>query len=236
MAWRVAKSLEKLRSQINEAWPERSKSSDGTIGDAAHASRSSDHNPWVKDRGTGVVTGMDITNDKDGPVSHDLALALVASRDKRIKYIISNGQICSGSEQDRPAWKWRKYTGSNPHRKHVHISVKPTKAHYDSTAPWRIENEARITLASLEAEPDDTAPHAAPADAPKTGISEGAKIGAGLGVAGLLSQFWEGIQQAPDTLLQALIAAAHKPAFWVFVLSVGAAVFVWKKRSNMKKA
>ncbi|HKV33547.1 MAG TPA: hypothetical protein VJP89_04485, partial [Pyrinomonadaceae bacterium] len=61
MAWRVAKSLLRLREQINELAPNRSKASDGTIGDAAHASRKSDHNPWVKDGSIGVVTAMDIT-------------------------------------------------------------------------------------------------------------------------------------------------------------------------------
>ena len=140
MTWRLAKSLDTLRKQVNETWPERSKKSDGTIGDAKHASRSSDHNPWVKSGGLGIVTALDITNDPDGgPVSHDIALALVASKDKRIKYIISNAQICSGSDQERPAWEWRKYTGSNAHRQHVHISVKPIKALYDSTDQWKIK-------------------------------------------------------------------------------------------------
>jgi hypothetical protein len=138
MAWRVAKSLEKLRSQVNAEWPQRDKSSDGTIGDEKHASRSSDHNPWVKDGKTGVVTGMDITNDPDsGPVSNDIAEALKASEDPRIKYIISNARICSGDAGPSP-WVWRKYSGSNAHRHHVHISVKSEKPLYDSVKPWRL--------------------------------------------------------------------------------------------------
>ena len=44
MAWRVARSLDVLLGQLNALAPERSKASDGSIGDAAHASRSSDHN------------------------------------------------------------------------------------------------------------------------------------------------------------------------------------------------
>jgi|HigsolmetaAR201D_1030396.scaffolds.fasta_scaffold15936_2 hypothetical protein len=45
MAWRLARSLEQLRRQIDAAYPGRSKASDGTIGDVAHSQRNSDHNP-----------------------------------------------------------------------------------------------------------------------------------------------------------------------------------------------
>jgi hypothetical protein len=34
-----------LRAQVNKRWPTREKASDGWIGDRAHASRKSDHNP-----------------------------------------------------------------------------------------------------------------------------------------------------------------------------------------------
>lgn len=134
MAWRLAKALETLRSDINAMWPHRSKVSDGTIGDEAHASRSSDHNPWVKDAGVGVVTGMDITHDPvNGLDSEQLAEGLRAARDPRIKYIISNKKICSAT--DHP-WQWRPYNGRNPHNHHVHISVKAEKRLYDATAEW----------------------------------------------------------------------------------------------------
>lgn len=87
-----------------------------------------------------------------------------------------------------------------------------------------------------EAEPDDTKPHAAAPDAPKTGITEGAKLGFGATILGILSQAWETLTQAPDTILQAVIGMASKPAFWLFVL-VGAAVgYVWYRRNHMKKA
>jgi hypothetical protein len=38
--------------------------------------------------------------------------------DKRISYIIFNGRIASS----RLGWRWRKYSGINPHIKHCHIS------------------------------------------------------------------------------------------------------------------
>src|SRR5688572_28860463 len=129
--WRLAKSLEKLRSQVNEMWPDRSKASDGTIGDTAHASRPSDHNP----NAAGVVNALDITHDpKNGPDAGALADTLKASRDPRIKYIISNKRIWNPVISK----DWRPYTGSNPHSKHVHISVMPDKKLYDDVTPWAI--------------------------------------------------------------------------------------------------
>lgn len=137
MSYRLAKSLEKLRAQINEAAPKRSIVSDGWIGDAAHASRDSDHNPWIKEGKTGVVSALDITHDPAGGVnSYALAQSLIDSRDPRIKYIISNGRIASGVDGPSP-WQWRPYGGSNPHTRHVHISVRATKDQYDSETPWR---------------------------------------------------------------------------------------------------
>ncbi|MDP8993787.1 MAG: hypothetical protein M3N07_02210 [Pseudomonadota bacterium] len=139
--WRVAESLETLRKQINKAAPGRSKISDGGIGDGAHRGRNSDHNPWVSDGAKGVVTARDFTHDpKGGCDAGRLAEVLRQSKDPRIKYIISNKRIASSAPKGSvPAWTWRAYTGKNPHTKHVHLSVKSDKAHYDSTAPWKID-------------------------------------------------------------------------------------------------
>lgn len=141
MSWRVAASLLILRDQVNHLSPNRDKSSDGTIGDAAHASRASDHDPWVHDGKDGVVTAMDITNDPaHGIVSEELAEAIRTARDPRIKYVISNRKIANSEPIGAAAaWAWRPYSGANPHNHHVHISVKADKAHYDSTAPWVLD-------------------------------------------------------------------------------------------------
>lgn len=133
--WRLATSLAVLLGQVNKKWPQRSKSSDGTIGDAAHRSRPSDHNPDED----GVVKALDVTHDPlNGVDSHQLALGLVAARDRRIAYIIDNRKICSGEGQRNPAWVWRPYSGSNPHNKHVHISVR--KSLRDDTTPWDLSH------------------------------------------------------------------------------------------------
>lgn len=138
MAWRPAKSLIQLRDQINRLAPTRSKASDGTIGDASHQSTDSDHNPWVQDSGVGVVTAIDITHDPgDGCDCEQIVQALFNSRDVRIKYIIWNRRIVSSTVQP---WLWRRYTGSNPHTKHFHLSVKSDKIHYDSQKDWQIDS------------------------------------------------------------------------------------------------
>lgn len=134
MAWRLAKSLEKLRAQVNDRWPGRDKSSDGSIGDESHSARTSDHNP----NDDGVVCAIDITHDpRSGCDAGVLAEKLRASRDPRIKYLISNKRICnSAATGGKPAWAWRPYTGKNPHDHHVHISV---KGDYDNTSPWDLD-------------------------------------------------------------------------------------------------
>jgi len=139
-SWRVARSLLALRRQVDARAPRRSKASDGTIGDAAHASRSSDHNPWVRDGAMGVVTAMDVTHDPaNGCDAGALAESILASQDVRVKYVIWNRRIASSYETGGvAAWIWRPYSGTNPHNKHVHISVLAEKAAFDSEAAWVI--------------------------------------------------------------------------------------------------
>lgn len=138
--WRVARSLLTLREQVNRRAPGRNRASDGTIGDARHCRRTSDHNPWVRDGSVGVVTAMDITNDpRGGCDANTIAEAIRASRDARVKYIIWNRRIAnSAAIGGSQPWAWRPYNGTNPHTGHVHISVKPDRANYDSTAVWAI--------------------------------------------------------------------------------------------------
>jgi hypothetical protein len=150
MAWRPAESLVKLRTQVNAMAPGRSTSSDGTIGDTSHRARKSDHNP----NDAGVVTAMDITHDPaHGVDSGEIAEMLRLSRDRRIKYVISNRRIFSSAVSP---WQWRPYSGSNAHTVHVHVSVMDDPALYDDTAPWQIERMARISAPVLA--PSSSAP------------------------------------------------------------------------------
>lgn len=141
--WRVAESLTALRKQINALAPRRSTLSDGTIGDTNHLKKGfkkSDHNPHVTDGAKGVVTAMDITHDPaNGCNAAKIAESLRGSRDQRIKYIIWNRKIAASyATGGAAAWTWRPYGGTNPHDKHVHISVSASKALYDSKQPWSV--------------------------------------------------------------------------------------------------
>ena len=138
--WRVARALLMLRRQVDAFAPRRSKANDGTIGDAAHATRNSDHNPWVRDGGMGVVTALDITHDPAGGCdAGKLAEMILASRDRRVKYVIWNRRIANAAAiGGSAAWAWRDYRGSNPHNKHVHVSVQSATAAYDDEARWQV--------------------------------------------------------------------------------------------------
>lgn len=130
--WRVAKSLDVLLKQIDAMAPKRSKKHDGSIGDEAHASRASDHNP-DKNR---VVKARDYTHDPaNGADMAAITETLRVSRDPRINYVIHAGRIFSSTVQP---WKWRKYTGADAHLKHAHVSVVENPALYDDTRPWAI--------------------------------------------------------------------------------------------------
>jgi hypothetical protein len=122
MAWTLSKGLDKLRQKINAAYPNRSKISDGTIGDTAHSNRPSDHNP----NNRGIVCAWDVTHDPaNGMDCNQLAAQLEKSKDPRIDYIIWRRKIMSSTVSP---WKWRFYGGSNPHNKHLHISIKDALA------------------------------------------------------------------------------------------------------------
>lgn len=132
MAWRLARSLEKLRSQINAIYPNRLKLSDGSIGNDEHAARKSDHNADPD----GTVDAIDVTHDPvNGVDIAKLAEVLIAGKDRRISYVIANGEIIAGNGGPEP-WKRRKYTGKNRHTKHIHISV--LDKYQDETADWNL--------------------------------------------------------------------------------------------------
>jgi len=103
--------------------PLRMKASDGLLPSKAHIHQNpnSDHN-------TGLA--VDLTHDpKHGIDCEEIFEKLKA--DKRVEYLIFKGQIWSCEKDELGN---RRYTGSNPHNKHLHISIKPSMA--TDISPW----------------------------------------------------------------------------------------------------
>ena len=103
--------------------PSRMKASDGLLPSQAHIKQSpnSDHN-------TGLA--VDLTHDpKKGIDCVDIFEKV--KEDKRVEYLIFQGKIWSKARAKEGN---RKYTGSNPHNKHLHISIKPELS--KDTSPW----------------------------------------------------------------------------------------------------
>ena len=103
--------------------PKRKKASDGLLPSAAHKKQSptSDHN-------TGLA--VDLTHDpKQGIDCAEIFQKL--KEDKRVKYLIFKGKIWS---KERAKEGDRKYTGSNQHNSHLHISINDGMG--KNTSPW----------------------------------------------------------------------------------------------------
>lgn len=112
-----------LRDEVNKMFPRRDKRSDGWIGDPSHQARKSEHNPcWsCSGRARGVVLAIDIDVD-DGDPGRDLRRMLLNELigDPRVWYVISNGVIYSRTN----GWASKRYTGSNQHFGHLHVSFR----------------------------------------------------------------------------------------------------------------
>src|SRR5690625_122985 len=139
MSYYLAASLVKLRNEVNKLWPRRSKVSDGWIGDTAHSTRKSDHNP---DYGSGgVVRAIDIT--KNGIDVNRLLKH--TTNDSRVSYVIYNRRIYQHSTG------WKPYYGSNPHTQHVHVSIAHTRTAERDLKTWISSKTASTTTASKPA-------------------------------------------------------------------------------------
>src|SRR6185436_9127526 len=144
MAWRPMRSLAEtpssqttgLRGQVNAIAPNRSKASDGLVGDENHESTSGHFPHTVPGVGDEIVTAWDCTNDpKGGCDSWLLAETLRQHRDPRIRYVISSKKIFSSYDSgSRKAWQWGPYSGADPHTNHAHIQVLDAKIS-DTTTP-----------------------------------------------------------------------------------------------------
>lgn len=158
MAWRAARSLLVLHQQLQAGAPRAKPPATaadawGLVGDAKH-DPTSDHSPknypgW----GAQIVTAADFPNRPDlGLDAHQVLDDIRRSRDARVKYGISNGQMFSSYRvSGYDAWTWRPYSPKNGdrHFTHGHLSV-VGDARADGTQPW-----ATIGGAAAQEDEDD---------------------------------------------------------------------------------
>ena len=126
--------------QATALFPKRKKLSDGLLPSLAHQKQSpnSDHN-------TGLA--VDLTHDpKNGIDCEEIFERL--KEDRRVSYIIFNKRIWS---RERKKEGNRKYSGTNSHSKHLHISIDPNYS--SDTSPWlwwmnqpKIVNQVKAAL------------------------------------------------------------------------------------------
>lgn len=141
MSWKLAPCLNQLRAEVNLLAPDRNKAADGTIGDAAHSARNSDHNAV-----NGVVHALDLTHDP----AHGADMNAISEQikgDRRVKYIIWDHRIYNPSVGPY----WRSYYGKNPHAHHMHVSCKYGAGFENDVSRWLDEEDALMALSEAEA-------------------------------------------------------------------------------------
>ena len=145
MAWHLAPSLVQLRNEVNARWPHRPKGSDGTIGDASHSARASDHNPNARNS----VNAFDITH----PGVDPKVIIAAVKKHPAGNYVIFNRKIYSRSN----GWKPEPYSGANPHTEHLHVSILQSVAAEQSKAKWLSAAPVRPVRKPLPAYPGKSA-------------------------------------------------------------------------------
>jgi len=134
MTWVLTPAMRRLRAEVDAIAPQRDRSSDGSIGDQAHASGASGHNP--DETGRAEYTDSDRVNevraiDLDGDLRtpgltmEDIVQQLVrrcrTGAERRLAYIIYRRRIWG----DGAGWREQPYYGANPHDQHAHVSGRP---------------------------------------------------------------------------------------------------------------
>jgi hypothetical protein len=150
-------------ADATKRWPNRKKASDGIMGDARHQARKSDHN---------LGNAVDITHDPASGCDGNVIAAL-AIKDARVTYVIWNKRIYSRA---RAAEGWRAYTGTNPHTKHCHISIRAGSRADTRPWAWLSASGAPASPAPPAESPGDTAhkpPSGADGGAPSTSGAAG---------------------------------------------------------------
>lgn len=153
-SWTLAPSAQALLKQVNARWPGRDRTSDGMLGNAAHAASKSDHNP--DPRFSNRVHAIDVDEDLQGrtgdyphfntgrgcdPLFRFLLDRCRSGKEKRISYLIYEGRIYSRTY----GWTEKSYSGVNAHDHHLHVSFRKDLA--GDTSSWGINLVGRIVAA-----------------------------------------------------------------------------------------
>lgn len=149
--WILVPCLVALRTEFNRLAPDRDKTTDGSVGDAAHADSLSDHNP--DETGHVPIHDADKVNEVHAiDVDRDLRLTDMtmekvvqfllnrcrSGQERRLRYVIYDRRIWKASN----SWRQEAYSGSNAHTAHAHFSASYETKHEASTAPWGVEGLA----------------------------------------------------------------------------------------------
>lgn len=160
-SWTLTQGLQNLRTQINQAFPNRDKTSDGTIGDALHKAETSGHNPddtpgsrpaWDGDSDNNPeVRAWDMDSDLRDPAitTQELVdhIRNLPHLDRVIRYIIFNRKMY----HERNGFEPTEYTGSSPHTEHVHFEgAWSQSADNDNTFNYRLQEDIMLTSTDIE--------------------------------------------------------------------------------------
>lgn len=139
MTWVLTRGLTTVRAEFSSVFPGRDKASDGSVGDLAHQTSLSGHNPDRTGRAEykdgdslDEVRALDVDRDLvpgSGTDWMELVVQYLVRRARAgiyipFEYLIYKRRIWSRSD----GWKTRAYTGANDHNKHAHFSGRYNQA------------------------------------------------------------------------------------------------------------
>lgn len=129
--WIVVPNLNEAKDQFDKRFPKRDDASDGSIGNTAHSTHASSHNPdksgypeWRDGDSKNEVRARDFDRDlKDPDYTMESVVQLWVKLARAgtlwwVRYIIYNGRIW----HKKDGFKTRVYTGANQHTEHMHIT------------------------------------------------------------------------------------------------------------------
>lgn len=140
MRWVKVKWIDPLFRAVDRLFPNRLHAQDGTIGDTAHATGTSGHNPddtpgvQAERQDADAVPEVRACDVDARGVDGDAVVRAIVSRDnpdrRKLIYVIWNGHIWRADNN----WVREVYTGKDPHDKHIHFSGNPNSD--DDGSEW----------------------------------------------------------------------------------------------------